>query len=108
VKGGAVTMRLFKGPQGKPFIIFTDHWLSASCVLLPDLSKLAMKNLGTENFCICLPQCDAMLLFPAADEAFRKEMMSVIREKEADARKPLSFEIFQLDSTGIHEFKADK
>lgn len=108
VKSGAITMRLFKGPQEKPFIIFTDHWLAAACVLLPDLRTLATKNLGTERFCICLPQRDSMLLFPSADEAFRTEMMSIIRKNETDARKPLSFGLFQLDANGIHEFKDAK
>ncbi len=105
VESGAVTIRRFNGPQGKPFIIFTDHWLAASCVLLPDLRTLAAKNLGTEDFCVCLPQRDSMLLFPVANEAFRHEMMSVIRKNEADARKLLSFGLFQLDATGIREFK---
>jgi hypothetical protein len=105
VKSGAITMRLYKGPQQKPFILFTDHWLAAACVTLPDLRTLATKNLGTESFCVCLPQRDSMLLFPSVDKAFRAEMVSVIRKNEADARKPLSFGLFQLDPTGLHEFK---
>lgn len=108
MQGGAVTVQRNNGPQGKPFIIFTGHWLSAACVLLPDLRTLASKNLSTDNFCICLPQRDSMLLFPTADEAFRTQMMSVIRKNEGDARKPLSFGLFQLDTNGIHEFKDAK
>lgn len=105
VKSGAITMQRFNGPQGKPFMIFTNHWLSASCVLLPKLRSVATKNLGTYDFCICLPQRDSMLLFPTADEAFRTEMMGAIRKNEAGALKPLSFGLFQLDDSGIHEFK---
>ena len=105
VKSGAVTMRRFKGPQQKPFIVFTDHWLAAACVTLPDLRTLAIKNLGTEDVCVCLPQRDSMLLFPKADKAFRTELMSVIRKNEADARKPLSFGLFHLNATGLYEFE---
>ena len=108
VESGAVTIRRFDGPQGKPFIIFTDHWLSAACALLPDLRTLTTKNLSTDSFCICLPQRDSMLLFPTADQSFRTEMMAVIRKNEAEARKPLSFGLFQLDANGIQEFKDAK
>lgn len=105
VESGAVTIRRFNGPQGKPFIIFTDHWLSAACVLLPDLRILATKNLETDTFCICLPQRDSMLIFPAADPSYRTEIMAVVRKNEADAQKPLSFGLFQLGTSGIHEFQ---
>lgn len=108
VKSGAVTIRRFDGPQGKPFIIFTHHWLSAACALLPDLRALATKNLGTESFCICLPQRDSMLLFPTGEKSFRSEIMAVIHKNEADARKPLSFGLFQLDAKGIQEFNDAK
>jgi len=108
VKTGAITLKRFDGPQGKPFIIFTDHWLSASSVLLPDLRALAVKHLNTDSICVCLPQRDSMLLFPMADESFRTEMMAVIRKNEADARKPLTFELFRLDTDGLHEFTKSK
>jgi len=105
VKSGVVTMRKFDSSQGKPFIIFTDHWLSASCVLLPDIHALATRHLGTDEICVCIPQRDSMLLFPKTDRTFRNEMMQVIRKNESDAGKPLSFGLFQIDAQGLHEFK---
>lgn len=102
----AITAQRFDGPRGQPFIIFTDHWLAAACVLLPDLAKLATQTLGTDRYCICLPQRDAMLIFPSADESFRSEMMAMIHQNEADARKPLSFGLFRLGDEGPVEWSA--
>jgi hypothetical protein len=105
VKSGAIPIRRCNGPQDKPFLMFTEHSLSPSCMLLPGLRALATKHLGTDRFCVCLPHRDSMILFPTADEAFRAEMMSVIRQAQADARGPLSFGLFQLDADGVREFK---
>jgi hypothetical protein len=101
VKSGSVGMQRFpNGPQGKPFILFRGHWTAATCLLLPKLRALASKNLGTDDLCVSVPHRDAMLVFARGDRAYRDAMRAMIREKETDGAKPLTFEFFTLGENG--------
>ncbi|MEN6625470.1 MAG: hypothetical protein ABFD69_04485 [Candidatus Sumerlaeia bacterium] len=94
-----------KGPQDKPFILFTDHWTAATCILLPKLRAMATQTLGTGEFCISIPHRDVMLVFAKGDKAYRDEMMAMIREKETpDAQKPLTWDLFEFRDGNICEF----
>jgi hypothetical protein len=104
VRSGAISMSRYNGPRGLPFVIFFDHWLSATVALLPDLYQMAAANLGAASICACLPHRDTLLLFPAADQAFRTEMLAVIKENESDGAKPLSFGLFLLENGRLTEF----
>lgn len=104
-KSGEIKASRFNGPDGKPFILVGGHWATATCILLPNLHKFAAPNLGTEELCVSIPHREAMLIFPKGDKAYRDLMRRMIREKESDGRKPLSFELFTLTTEGLAELK---
>ncbi len=92
---------LFDGPNNIPFILFSDHWLSAASLYWTNLYSFARKNLKTDTCYISIPQRDAMIVFPKCSEKEIYDFKAMIREKESGARKPLTWEIFQLDESGI-------
>lgn len=104
-KSGEIKASRFNGPDGKPFILMGGHWATATCILLPDLHKFAATNLGAKELCVSIPHREAMLIFPKGDKAYRDTMRQMIREKESDGRKPLSFELFTLTAEGLAELK---
>ncbi len=103
---GAVRQAMYpSGPNKTPFIYFTDHWAASTCILLSKLYGMASKNLGAGELCVSIPHREAMLIFPKGDAIFRAALQKFVRENESDARKPLTFELFELTSTGIRELK---
>lgn len=104
-KSGEIKASRFNGPGGKPFILVGGHWATATCILLPNLHKFAAPNLGAEELCVSIPHREAMLIFPKGDKAYRDTMRRMIREKESDGPKPLSFELFTLTAEGLAELK---
>ena len=104
-KSGDIKASRFNGPGGNPFILMGGHWATATCILLPDLHKFAASNIGSDELCVSIPHRDALLIFAKGDKAYRDLMRKMIREKENDGRKPLSFELFNLTSTGLTELK---
>lgn len=101
LSSGTIKTAVFEhGPQGRPFILFSDHWLAATCILLPDLYDVTSKPLGATDILVSVPNRDAMLVFPRGDASYRNAMRALIREKESDSRKPLTFKLFRLTATG--------
>ena len=96
-----------KGPQGRPFILFGGHWDAAGCILLPGLRDLTSKSLGVDEVCVCIPHSGALLAFPKGDEFYRREVVKMIREQEGNARKPLTFSLFELSKDGVQELRDD-
>jgi hypothetical protein len=94
-----------KGPQGRPFILLGGHWNAAGCILLPGLRDLTSKSLGVDDVCVCIPHCGALLAFPKGDDSYRREMVKLIREQESNARKPLTFSLFELSKDGVKELR---
>lgn len=106
VQSGAIQQRRFeRGPGQKPFVLFGGHWAAATCILLPGLRQTGIKNVGSEEVCVCIPHREALLMFPKGDKAYRDAMRTMIRERENDGRKPLAFELFELTASGINEVK---
>lgn len=60
---------LFNGPNGLPFIIFTDHWLSAAAVLSTNMYSFGCKNLKSDSIYISIPQRDVLILFAKCDSS---------------------------------------
>ena len=92
---------LFDGPNDIPFIIFSDHWLAAASLYWTNLYSFANKNLKVDTFYVSVPQRDAMIIFPKCNDREVLDFKAMIKEKESDARKPLTWEIFQLDNERI-------
>jgi hypothetical protein len=95
----------FVGPIQKPFILFGGHWAAATCILLPKLRTMGLKNIGSEELCVCIPHREALLMFAKGDMQYRNTMREMIQQKESDGRKPLSFEFFEITEEGIIELK---
>ena len=93
-RSGAVGQSMFpNGPQGRPFIVSGGHWTAATCILLPRLMEKASKALNSNELYISIPHRDAMLVFPKADESYRKAMIEMIR---AGKRRSQTADLFSL------------
>lgn len=73
---------------------------AATAILLPRLRDLVAGQVGSREICASIPHREAMLLFAKGDRAHRDEMRALVREKESDGRKPLTFELFELTDAG--------
>lgn len=105
LKANAIGMQKLNGPQGKPFILMGGHWATASAILDHGLLDWSTKILGTDEICISIPHREALLIFPRGDEAYRAEMLAMIRDKESDHNKMLTFGLFQYGKDGLRELE---
>lgn len=101
-KGDQIRKSLHRGPDGLPFILWSGHWLAASCIRLPELYNFCSKQLQTENLCVSIPQRETMLVFPTSTRQQRDQMRAIIRQNESDARKLVTWELFTLSSDGLN------
>jgi hypothetical protein len=94
------------GRPGEPvnFLLFSGHPRAAACLRLPQLYEQARQLLGTDEICACVPQRESLIVLPKRDRAYRTMMVAKLREIEADARRPISFELFELTWAGVLEF----
>lgn len=99
---GAISKSMHSGENGAPFIVWGGHMFAASCVVVPWLFDWARDNLRSEKLLVSLPQQQTMIIF-SADHSDEKSMKALIREAEADARKPLTWELFSLSAEGLRE-----
>ena len=104
-KSGLIGQQRFNGPDQKPFVLFGGHWAAATCILLPSLRQMGVKNVGSAEICVCIPHREALLMFPKGDKAYRGVMLKMIKERESDGRKPLTFDLFELTASGVIELK---
>lgn len=99
--GQDIQKSMHNGPCGKPFLLWSGHWLTASCALLPGLFEFGKKYLQTEDICISIPQREAMILFPLGSREERDKMRALIFENESMERKLITWELFMLSSSGL-------
>ncbi|QDU20490.1 hypothetical protein [Urbifossiella limnaea] len=94
------------GEVGDPvhFLLYCDHPRAAACLLLPDLYEQACDLLKTSEVCAVVPQRESLVVLPKRDRAYREMMVAKLRELEADARRPISFGLFELTADGVSEF----
>jgi hypothetical protein len=96
LKSGVIGSTEFpKGPRDKPFILVGGHWAASACCLLSLMPDLARQRLGSKDVCFSVPHTEALLLFGKGDRGYRDEMRALIREKESDGRKRLTWELFE-------------
>lgn len=98
---GAIGMKRFTGPQGKPFILMGGHWAATASILVPQIIQSAARHLGCDAVCISIPNRDALLAFPKGDHAYRDEMVAMIRKNEGDNPKLLTFGLFEYSAGAI-------
>jgi hypothetical protein len=100
-KENTLGVHLFEtGPGGQPFIVVDGHWDAAALILSPKFRSVAVRALGSDDLCVSIPHRDVMLVFPKGDRAFRDEMRLMIRRKEADTEKTLTWKLFELTEAG--------
>ncbi len=89
------------GPNGKPFILFGGHWAASAVCSWSGLHRISARALGTERLVLSIPHREAMLIFPEGDAAYIQAMKKMIRDKEADGQKPLTWDLFDLTPDGL-------
>lgn len=94
------------GNPGDPvhFLLYSDHPRAAACLRLPDLYEHAADVLKETDLLACVPQRESLVVFPKRDRAYRERIVGKLREIEADARHPLTFELFVLSMNGVTPF----
>jgi hypothetical protein len=100
-KGPDIHKSMHQGPGGMPFVVWSGHWLTASCLRLSGLYAFASRALKADAVCVSVPHREAMLVFPVGTREQRDQMRAIIRENEADAPKPLTWELFTLSAAGL-------
>jgi hypothetical protein len=54
-EGSDIQKSKHQAPGGMPFILWSSHWLAASCIRLPGLHAFASKLLNTDMVCVSVP-----------------------------------------------------
>ncbi|MBN9518359.1 hypothetical protein J0H58_07555 [bacterium] len=86
------------------FLLYCDHPRAAACLRLPDLYEQACDLLKATEVCAVVPQRESLVVLPKRDRAYREMIVGKLRELEADANRPISFELFELTPAGVREF----
>lgn len=89
------------GPSGKPFILVGGHWAAATSILLPRLKALVEGPLGPGELYISVPHREAMLIFPAGDQAHREAIQAFVKKNESYGNKALTFGLFTFTTGGV-------
>ena len=100
-KAKAFSIALHSGPEGIPFIVWTGHWLAASCCILPGLVQLASRTLNSTNNCVSIPHRETMIIFPNSAPTHLKLMQDFIFENESMETKQITWGLFSLNEHGL-------
>jgi hypothetical protein len=95
-KGQTFIRQMHEGPDGVKFVVWSGHWLAASCCRLPRLAVFAEKTLGTRDVCISIPHRETMILFATGSVETREKMKQLIYENESIEQKQITWELFKL------------
>jgi hypothetical protein len=99
--GTSLTKQLEETPTGIPYLLWMGHWLTASCIQLPELHSWARMHLKTDDILVSIPQTELMFLFPHGDAGFRDMMKQFIRKAVAGMDKLVTFNWFSLSRNGV-------
>ena len=72
--------------------------------MLPDLFEHACEVLQAKELLACVPQRESLVVFPKRERPDRERLVNKLREIEADAQRPLTFELFELASGSFRPF----
>jgi hypothetical protein len=90
------------------FLLFANHARAAACLRLPDLHARCSAILETPDLCACVPQRESLVVFPRRDRPYREALVAKLREIEAGARRPISFDLFALGPEGVTPFTEEQ
>jgi hypothetical protein len=100
-----LSMKMIGQPGGPVnFLLICDHARAAACLRLRNLYEQASRLLGSAEVCACAPQRESLVVLPKRDRAYRQMIVGKLREIEANARRPISFELFELSREGVQPF----
>jgi hypothetical protein len=86
-----------QGDDGEvKLVIWADHWLAATCLLLPGIYEMAAKALGTKEIVAAIPHRDVLILFADKSPAYRAGTAAMIRDNEKDGRKPITNRLLRV------------
>jgi hypothetical protein len=103
--GDQMATQMFGQPGDEwNFLLFSQHARAAACLRLPGLYNTCRHFLETEEICACVPQRESLVILPKRDRAYRTALVARLREIEAGARRPISFELFELTPDGVVPF----
>jgi len=96
-ENGLVQAAGASGPDGKVrFVIWADHWLAATCLLLPGVYQMASSALSTKDVVAAIPHRDVLIMFADKGPADRAATAEMIRENEKDGRKPITSRLLRV------------
>ncbi len=105
VNGGKdIHRQLVMWDNGLGHIAWYGHWLTASCIVLPELHAWASQQLKTDEILVSVPQRQFMFLFSLGDADFRRDMRAYIRNVVEGMEKRITFDLFLLTQRGLEPF----
>lgn len=100
-----LSMKMIGNPGDEwNFLLFSGHARAAACLRLPDLYLRAKALLRCGELCACVPQRESLLVLPRRDRRYREALVARVRQVEAGARRPITFELFELTRDGVVPF----
>jgi hypothetical protein len=104
-----LSMKMIGNPGDEwNFLLFSGHARAAACLRLPDLYLRSKALLRSDALCACVPQRESLIVLPQRDRRYREALIARVRQIEADARRPISFELFELTREGVQPFAEEQ
>ena len=106
--GPQLSAKMLGGPEHEfHFLLYSGHARAAACLRVPLIHREARHHLGTDELVACVPQRERLIVSPKRDRAYREKLVDKLREIEANARRPISFSLFELTADGVRPFEEE-
>jgi hypothetical protein len=103
--GEEIERSLSISEEGLGQIAWMGHWLTASCIVLPELHSWASELLKTEKILVSVPQQQFMFMFSVGDADFRKQMRRYVKKVVGGMEKLITFDLFLLTRRGLKPYE---
>lgn len=100
-----IQRQMMTSEDGLGQIVWMGHWLTASCVVLPELHEWASGHLKTDKILVSVPQQQFMFMFSVGDADFRKQMRRYIKKVVDGMDKLITFDLFVLTKRGLKPYE---
>ena len=102
--GESIKRQMQMGTDGFGQIVWMGHWLTASCIVLPELHEWASGHLNTDEMLVSVPQQQFMFILSLGDANFRKDMAKYIKAVVDGMEKLITFDLFLLTKRGLEPY----
>jgi hypothetical protein len=99
-----IKKRLIKGPDDQLIMVWGGHWLSATCVLLPNLNSWFKSEMNIPVILGSVPRRGLLYLFPKGDKFSQEKMRNFVAQNESKFDDLLTLEFYELSDAGIEPF----